>query len=148
MRSLLTWLELAIGRRVRRLGLSATLGDMDLAKAYLHPESPAAVELLEAKGSESELLLQLRGYISGDEDETKPSAAQRIAQHLFKNLRGSDNLIFAGSRQNVEIYADQPRSSPASMTGCTTTAPAPRPNHRSARPWPTSPDTATASAAS
>lgn len=109
MRSLLTRMELAIGRPVRRVGLSATLGDMDLAKAYLRPESPAAVELLEAKGAESELMLQLRGYISGDDDKTKPSAAQRIAQHLFKNLRGSDNLIFAGSRQNVEIYSDHLR---------------------------------------
>lgn len=109
MRSLLTRMELAIGRPIRRVGLSATLGDMDLAKAYLRPENPAAVELLEAKGAENELLLQLRGYVSGDDDETQPSAAQRIAQHLFKNLRGSDNLIFAGSRQNVEIYADHLR---------------------------------------
>jgi transposase len=39
-------------------------------------------------------------------------------------------------------------SSPDWTIGCTTTAPAPRPNHRSARPWPTSPDTARALAAS
>jgi len=29
-----------------------------------------------------------------------------IADHLFTTLRGSDNLIFANSRANVEIYAD------------------------------------------
>jgi ATP-dependent helicase Lhr and Lhr-like helicase len=110
MRSLLTRLELAIGRQVRRIGLSATLGDMELARGYLRPSDPSAVELLEAKGGDAELMLQLRGYISGDKDETTPSATQRIAKHLFTNLRGTDNLVFAGSRQSVEIYADHLRS--------------------------------------
>lgn len=110
MRSLLTRLELAIGRPVRRIGLSATLGDMELARGYLRPSNPSAVELLEAKGGDAELMLQIRGYISGDKDETSPSATQRIAKHLFTNLRGTDNLVFAGSRQSVEIYADHLRS--------------------------------------
>jgi ATP-dependent Lhr-like helicase len=110
MRSLLTRLELVIGRPVRRIGLSATLGDMELARGYLRPSDPSGVELLEAKGGDAELLLQLRGYISGDKDEKTPSATQRIAEHLFTNLRGTDNLVFAGSRQSVEIYADHLRS--------------------------------------
>jgi ATP-dependent Lhr-like helicase len=110
MRSLLTRLELAIGRPVRRIGLSATLGDMDLARGYLRPGDPSGVQLLEAKGGDAELLLQLRGYVSGDKDEETASAAQQISKHLFTNLRGTDNLVFAGSRQSVEIYADHLRS--------------------------------------
>lgn len=110
MRSLLTRLELAIGRPVRRIGLSATLGDMDLARGYLRPGDPSGVQLLEAKGGDAELLLQLRGYVSGDKDEKTASAAQQISKHLFTNLRGTDNLVFAGSRQSVEIYADHLRS--------------------------------------
>lgn len=110
MRSLLTRLELAIGRPVRRIGLSATLGDMDLARGYLRPGDPSGVQLLEAKGGDAELLLQLRGYVSGDKDERTASAAQQISKHLFTNLRGTDNLVFAGSRQSVEIYADHLRS--------------------------------------
>lgn len=110
MRSLLTRMELAVGHPIRRIGLSATLGDMKLARAYLRPDDPAAVELLEAEGGEAELLLQLRGYISGDQDTETASATRQIASHLFKHLRGSDNLVFAGSRQSVEIYADQLRN--------------------------------------
>ncbi len=53
--------------------------------------------------------LQLRGYLSGDEDDNSPSATDAIAAHLFKHLRGSDNLVFAGARQRVEIYADRLR---------------------------------------
>ena len=109
LRSLLTRLELAIKRPIRRIGLSATLGDMDLAKAYLRPDAASSVQLIEADGGEAELKLQLRGYLSGDEDENSPSATDAIAAHLFKHLRGSDNLVFAGARQRVEIYADRLR---------------------------------------
>lgn len=109
LRSLLTRLELAIKRPIRRIGLSATLGDMDLAKAYLRPDAASSVQVIEADGGEAELRLQLRGYLSGDEDENSPSATDAIAAHLFKHLRGSDNLIFAGARQRVEIYADRLR---------------------------------------
>ena len=109
LRSLLTRLELTIKRPIRRIGLSATLGDMDLAKAYLRPDAAGSVQLIEAEGGEAELRLQLRGYVSGDEDENSPSATDAIAAHLFKHLRGSDNLVFAGARQRVEIYADRLR---------------------------------------
>lgn len=110
MRSLLTRMELAVGHPIRRIGLSATLGDMKLTRVYLRPDNPSTVELLEAEGSEAELLIQLRGYISGDESSETVSATRQIASHLFKHLRGTDNLVFAGSRQSVEIYADQLRS--------------------------------------
>jgi len=109
LRSLLTRLELAIKRPIRRIGLSATLGDMDLAKSYLRPDNSGAVHLIEAEGGEAELRLQLRGYVSGAEDENNHSATDAIAAHLFEHLRGSDNLVFAGARQRVEIYADRLR---------------------------------------
>lgn len=109
LRSLLTRLELAIKRPIRRIGLSATLGDMDLARAYLRPDNAENVALIEAEGGEAELKLQLRGYLSGGEDDNTPSATDAVAAHLFEHLRGSDNLVFAGSRQRVEIYADRLR---------------------------------------
>ncbi|WP_299211251.1 DEAD/DEAH box helicase [uncultured Tateyamaria sp.] len=110
LRSLLTRLELAIKRPIRRIGLSATLGDMDLARAYLRPDNAEHVTLIEADGGEAELKLQLRGYLSGGEDDTTQSATDAVAGHLFKHLRGSDNLVFAGARQRVEIYADRLRN--------------------------------------
>ena len=109
MRSLLNRLELAVKNPIRRIGLSATLGDMELARAYLRPDAPSNVDLIEAEGGAAELRLQLRGYLSGEEDETAPSATDAISAHLFQNLRGSDNLVFAGARKSVEIYADRLR---------------------------------------
>ncbi len=62
MRSLLTRLEIAVKRPIRRIGLSATLGDMNMASAYLRPDTAKAVELIKAKGGGAELRLELRGY--------------------------------------------------------------------------------------
>ncbi|QDK32869.1 MULTISPECIES: DEAD/DEAH box helicase [Sphingomonadaceae] len=110
MRSLLARLEQALNRPIRRVGLSATLGDMGLAKAYLRPDSPEEVNDVVAAGGGAELQLQLRGYVTGDKDDEGPSATDAIALHLFGHLRGSDNLVFAGARQAVEIYSDRLRT--------------------------------------
>ena len=37
---------------------------------------------------------------------SRTAARRSLARHIFRRLRGSRNLIFAGSRQNVEWYAD------------------------------------------
>jgi ATP-dependent Lhr-like helicase len=110
LRSLLTRLELAIGRPVRRIGLSATLGDMAQACIYLRPDDAANVQVIEAAGGEAELRLQLRGYLAGGTDKSIPAPTELIAKHIFDHLRGTDNLVFAGSRQSVEIYADRLRT--------------------------------------
>lgn len=109
LRSLLTRLELATSCSIRRIGLSATLGDMALTKRYLRPKSVEDVVLIEAEGGQSELRLQLRGYVAGNGAVETAAAIEEVAYHLFKNLRGSNNLIFAGARQRVEIYADRLR---------------------------------------
>ncbi len=111
MRSLLTRLEMSLGRRVRRVGLSATLGDMDLAKAYLRPDAADAVHHLDSISDGKELLVQLRGYRAGSNegDESKTSVEFRIARHIFEKLRGEQNLVFAGSRGAVEEYSDRLR---------------------------------------
>ncbi|KCZ53158.1 hypothetical protein HY29_17705 [Hyphomonas beringensis] len=109
LRSLMARLELAISRPIRRIGLSATLGNINLARGYLRPNAPADVETVVAEGGDSELLLQLRGYLaSGDNEEDAADAS--IASHLFESLRGSNNLIFAGSRGRVEEFADRLRT--------------------------------------
>ena len=108
VQSLLARLEFALKRPIRRIGLSATLGDMRMACAYLRQEDPDAVRLIEGRG-ENELRLQLRGYVEGIEDGDAPSAAEGVAEHLFAKLRGSDNLVFAGARNRVEVYADRLR---------------------------------------
>lgn len=106
--SLLTRLELAIGRPVRRIGLSATLGNSALAATALRPDNSNDVRIEEASDTGAELRLQLKGYLTGATGAAE-SASAEIANHLFERLRGSNNLVFAGSRGRVELYADRLR---------------------------------------
>lgn len=114
MQSLLARLENILGRVVPRVGLSATLGDLGLAAECLRPGGGAAVRQLESTSDGRELRVQVRGYVSRvateGEDKEPPSARHDIAAHLFDRLRGSHNLIFAGARRNVELYADTLRT--------------------------------------
>lgn len=105
LQSLLHRIEAACGHNVVRVGLSATLGDMDLAARFLRPGKSDAVERLVSERSGGELRLSLRGYeqLADSQDSTA------IAENLFENLRGTNNLIFANSRTDVELYADSLR---------------------------------------
>ncbi len=117
--SLLGRLEFATRRRIRRVGLSATLGDMNLVRQYLRPEAPQAVTVLQSDSEGPVLRLQLRGYRipkpesgvrkdkkSTEDQESSISTQRAIATHLFDKLRGTTNLVFAGSRQDVELFSD------------------------------------------
>ncbi|MCB2261391.1 MAG: DEAD/DEAH box helicase, partial [Candidatus Thiosymbion ectosymbiont of Robbea hypermnestra] len=115
LQSLLHRIERLIGRHVPRIGLSATLGDPELAVAFIRPGSKAI--LIEEKGGGSDIRLQLRGYRASAPNmkvlaEGSPDggdATEQIATHLFEVLRGSNNLIFANRRQQVEQLADKLR---------------------------------------
>ena len=124
LRSLLNRVEISVGRRIRRVGLSATLGDMRLACAYLRPGAQDKVDVIRSGSGGQEIKLLLKGYVVGGpreelwdstEDGQSGPASDRedteraIATHLFKSLRGKRNLIFADSREQVEIYADRLR---------------------------------------
>lgn len=120
--SLLKRIDAACGVRPRRIGLSATLADLTLAAAWLRPDAPATVAVLESAASGAELQMQLRGITRpavsqpGEKDGGKAGDDEvggeetLIAQHLFKVLRAQGNhLVFAGSRQKTEILADRLR---------------------------------------
>ena len=116
--SLLHRIELLNDRRPLRVGLSATMGDLEFAAKWLSSTADANAEILAVEGKGPPLKLQIRGYIDppkddGDEadlgDENPDDALSQIADHAFGVLRGDNNLMFAGSRKNVEALADRLR---------------------------------------
>ncbi|MDB4873359.1 MAG: hypothetical protein JWL97_4363, partial [Gemmatimonadales bacterium] len=115
LQSLLHRLELAVRRRVPRIGLSATLGDMAAAAEFLRPQGGAKVHLISSTADGQELRLQLRGHLQSDpsqgiptDDDTETGHAEvAFAEHLFRHLRGTDNLVFANSRTTVEQLTDR-----------------------------------------
>lgn len=113
--SLLRRIDALTEQPARRIGLSATIGDLASAAAWLRPDDPARVRLVRGEGG-AELRLQVRGYLMpneranpvaspGGKDEM-PSGLPAVAAHLFTTLRGSNNLVFCGSRNRVEALAD------------------------------------------
>ncbi len=125
LQSLLGRVELAIRRRPPRIGLSATLGDMSAAARFLRPDDPDGVLVINSTSAAQQLKLQVRGYrhtapqLSDREaaivekaggtvevEETVGGDQLDIADHLFQTLRGTDNLVFANARRDVEVYAD------------------------------------------
>ncbi len=123
LQSLMHRLEVAAGRIIPRIGLSATLGDPLLAAEFLRPHHGETVEQITSTAQGREVKMQVRGYLrerpsgpvlpekSAEEvDEGMEELAARdeidIAQHLFRTLRGSTNLAFANRRSDVELHAD------------------------------------------
>lgn len=123
LQSLLHRVDSVLARRVPRIGLSATLGALRLAADFLRPGSGAAVAIVDAKSTGSELKILLKGYeeprtvqrsLGAHADATEspndwpandePSTPAQIATHLFKVLRGANNLVFPNSRREVERY--------------------------------------------
>lgn len=111
LQSLMHRIEHALARKVPRIGLSATLGDMKLAGSFLRPGGEPAQVNSESAGSDLKVLV--KGYeeplvvnvkVAASEDEIEPVTPGQIAANLFKVLRGSNNLVFPNSRRQVERY--------------------------------------------
>lgn len=120
LQSQLHRIEHVLGRRVPRVGLSATLGDMSIAAGYLRPGCGDDVVRIESSAATQELRIQVRGYLvrapleppkaDGDAiDDATTDASDEVATHLYKVLRGANHLVFANSRSRVEALADRLR---------------------------------------
>lgn len=121
LQSLLHRVELAARRRVPRVALSATMGDMDMASAFLRPGAGAEAEQIVDADERQTVQLQVRGYehrppkaaeTASEEDseedgkEDSLGGLVEITAHLYEKLRGGRHLVFANKRETVEKCAD------------------------------------------
>jgi ATP-dependent Lhr-like helicase len=113
LQSLMHRIETALGRRLPRIGLSATLGDIQLAARFLRNDGTA--EIVDVPSGGSELKVLVKGYEEpipdpDSADDAEERAPPAIAQHLYAALRGTNNLVFPNSRREVELYTHLLRS--------------------------------------
>lgn len=117
LQSLMHRIESAVGSTIPRIALSATLGDKEVAARYLR-DGGRSVSIVNSKGN-LDLKMRIGGYLERSpvedyfrnmdrrpEEVEEPSliVERRIADHLFVNMRGSNNLIFPNRRDKVELY--------------------------------------------
>lgn len=107
LQSLLHRLECQLARRVQRIGLSATLGDMALAADFLRPGQGQAVQVVTSAGEKRHLQLALKAVCQPAAlTETDQDPHWLIADELFERLRGANHLVFPAGVGLVEFYAD------------------------------------------
>lgn len=124
--SLLARLDWCAERHVRRIGLSATLGDVDHAKRWLSARNSQKVVYLDDVGASSRVLSCIRGYeaplsdgvtrgrrrLQGLQAATLPA----IAAVLLETHRRGTHLVFAGSKRIVESLCSDLRERTASAS--------------------------------
>lgn len=113
--SLLSRIELSANRRIDRIGLSATLGEMHLAAEALRPGlSDGTLRLIDSSADKNNApIVQIETYVSSrspdcnrDERAEADAACDRtIAEAIFEQFRGTPNLLFGNSRAVVERFS-------------------------------------------
>ena len=120
LQSLISRIEFLLKRKIPRIALSATLGDMELAAQFLRNDKSFSCLIIVSESTSQEVKLLINGYktahnvlIIEDEkqnvEETETGDFLEICKDLYRTLRGASNLVFANSKNNVEKYADRLR---------------------------------------
>jgi ATP-dependent Lhr-like helicase len=126
LQSLLDRLGILINRRVPRIGLSATIGDLPMAARYLRPPDGGDALIIDADDGSAEVRIGVRGYRSmrpaagpesapgSDEpdqsaDDADDGSEAAISRAVFDVVRHGHHLVFANSRGTVERYTDMLR---------------------------------------
>jgi len=106
LQSLMNRLDLVIGSSPRRIALSATIGDVREACAFLRPPSNEKARAIVAENI-GEIRIAVHGFVSDlPEGESSVTRSEDIPEVLYSKLRGGNNLVFANTRQGVESLSD------------------------------------------
>lgn len=124
--SLLKRIDAMAARPARRIGLSATIGDLDAARSWLRPGAAERVALVEGRGRGGELQLQIRGYVDhgdpsdegsdgdeahedapGEDDDAEPDDKKSARPRPLPpvNARIADHLFATLRGQNNLVFA-------------------------------------------
>ena len=103
LQSLLSRIEQITHRHVPRIAMSATFSDYAVVKCFLRNDSSMPCTVPLQGDSNHEIKILVKEYeVSNDSEDIIP-----VAQEIFNNLRGSNNLVFTNSRETAEEYAVQ-----------------------------------------
>ncbi len=104
-------LEKLTGIRPRRIGLSATLGDIELAKRWLSGDRECLAPITDE--GKKRVALHVERFVNYASDKERtfsgedtggglPSGVREHYEYLFKNTLGKKTIIFTNSREETE----------------------------------------------
>jgi len=110
--SLLSRVTQRSANTIRLVGLSATLGDPELAKQWLLPRHPETISLISDETERKSIKYCIRGYPHTHEPDPKqvdivlesPLILDLIS--YFSEMNKRNSLIFGNSRMMLEYYTD------------------------------------------
>lgn len=103
LQSLLSRLEYVIKRHVPRIAMSATFSDYDSVKKFLRQDYSLPCIIPDQGKSNHEVKVLIKEYTYGYDE--KADIDRIVANEIFLRLRGSNNLVFANSRQECELFS-------------------------------------------
>ena len=101
LQSLLSRLEYMIGKRIPRIAMSATFSDFEIVKHFLRNNNDFPCSIPNPGNSNHETRILIKEYIKSKNVDIK----ELIGNDIFRNLRGTNNLVFANTRNEVEEFA-------------------------------------------
>lgn len=101
LQSLLSRIENIANKPIPRVAMSATFSDYAIVEKFLRHDRVIPCKVPAQGESNHEIKILVKEYIASKEYQPE----EDITKELYSKLRGSNNLIFANSRQDVEQYA-------------------------------------------
>ena len=101
LQSLISRIEHIVGKTVFRIAMSATFSDYNVVKSFLRNNNLVPCEIPSHADNNHETKLIIKEYINDKESKH----FEEISFELYNRLRGSNNLVFANSRNDAEYYA-------------------------------------------
>jgi ATP-dependent Lhr-like helicase len=104
-------IDTLVKRKIPRIALSATLSNIEDVKVWLRPNSKENIGVIQNTTQKRGLKLQIRGFRTIIDKSTPNVDAvltnSEIIQDIFRQMRGSTNLIFTNSRAKTEYIAQK-----------------------------------------
>ncbi len=103
LQSLLSRIELLIGKHIPRIAMSATFSEYDIVKDFLRQDHCIPCVIPNQGKSNHETKVLIKEFTDGYNEKMLTNKA--IADDLFVRLRGTNNLVFTNSRQECEVFS-------------------------------------------
>lgn len=108
LRSLLSRLVLETGRIPRLLGLSATLGDFEQAKAFLSPDEPGLTKVIQDEGYQREVKLRIQAFLRHEETDPEEQEVEDESAPIANSPKEVIRMVSAILSDDLERNPGNP----------------------------------------